>query len=568
MSSFGMSSKDAIAYTALRGLYDCIGDSEREYMEYDRKSIASKLEQIFALSSKEATEILNMALARTGASLFSSEIRIPQWLGSILPEDRMPLCLSSGNEIKASSSVSPFRTADKSIIPLLRHTINSKTPLCLRVETMDMNTGMYEVQHMLSENGIPSFIFPDGPYGTDDLMSAALYAYHRNGILLVPSMIKSIAEFTVTGACTAKFRLRIGGFKAKEDSLYDPDDESVTTSTDDEKNDLLREGIIVVDETVTYLSGKAMEMACKEVFGLSGSIVCRIAAEQGVRPDNLLPFKDIITEIAGKNDRKSLIQLICSFKEQDKDGSHATVTLPETYDISVLNTDIQIGTIEKMARKASEENRAFRILLVGPSGSGKSALAHYLASILGIPLSLKSSADVFFKNFGESEKAVPMIFKEAQKEHALLLFDEAETVLGIKANPTTSGGKTYNGITNLFLQSMEAYQGIMVCTTNYLKYIEPACIRRFHRVITVRYPDKNGLQKLIAMNFPDIAIQDNDIADLAALDAIGPGDIASVKETCEYMDSCDVTPEFIIKSLRDAAAARTGYKERQPIGFR
>ena len=217
--------------------------------------------------------------------------------------------------------------------------------------------------------------------------------------------------------------------------------------------------------------------------------------------------------------------------------------------------------------KAVSEKKPLRLLFTGPSGTGKTAFAHHIAASLGVPLMVKKPGDIYSDRFGESEKILEKMFSEAASEQKIILLDEIDSYIARKTNAVTSGAKTYNELTNCFLQEMEGFNGMMIGTTNYLHLIEPAFLRRFQRVVDFRFPTAEGIRKLFGSYFPELVIPEKEIITLAELEAVGPGDIASLKSLTDYMDPSEVTCSFIVRSLIGTAEARTG-KRGNPIGFR
>ena len=107
----------------------------------------------------------------------------------------------------------------------------------------------------------------------------------------------------------------------------------------------------------------------------------------------------------------------------------------------------------------------------------------------------------------------------------------------------------------------------VIGTTNYINLIEPAFLRRFQRVVDFRFPSAEGIRKLFSLYFPKFQITTEDISMLAELEAIGPGDFASLKSLTDFMEPDEVSSSFMVRSLISTAEARGG-KRWNPIGFR
>src|SRR6185503_20114093 len=71
-----------------------------------------------------------------------------------------------------------------------------------------------------------------------------------------------------------------------------------------------------------------------------------------------------------------------------------------------------------------------KALFVGPSGTGKTLGAGWLATRLGLPLYRVDLASVTSKYIGETEKNLAELFARAEDAEVVLLFDEADALFG------------------------------------------------------------------------------------------------------------------------------------------
>jgi SpoVK/Ycf46/Vps4 family AAA+-type ATPase len=81
---------------------------------------------------------------------------------------------------------------------------------------------------------------------------------------------------------------------------------------------------------------------------------------------------------------------------------------------------------------------------------------------------------------GETEKNIKNTFAEAEREQAILVFDEADSFLFNREMAQRSWEVSF---VNEFLTRMGRYQGILVCTTNRMTGLDSASIRRFNHKI-------------------------------------------------------------------------------------
>ena len=99
-------------------------------------------------------------------------------------------------------------------------------------------------------------------------------------------------------------------------------------------------------------------------------------------------------------------------------------------------------------------------------GTGKTMAASVVASELGLELVRIDLSAVVSKYVGETEKNLGKIFDEAQDAHAMLLFDEADSLFGKRTELKSAQDRFANLEVNYILQRMETFDGVSVLTTN------------------------------------------------------------------------------------------------------
>ena len=126
-------------------------------------------------------------------------------------------------------------------------------------------------------------------------------------------------------------------------------------------------------------------------------------------------------------------------------------------------------------------------LFSGEPGTGKTMAASVVASELGLELVRIDLSAVVSKYVGETEKNLGKIFDEAQDAHAMLLFDEADSLFGKRTELKTAQDRFANLEVNYILQRMETFDGVSVLTTNAESAIDPALQRRLN--FRIRFPE-------------------------------------------------------------------------------
>lgn len=129
-----------------------------------------------------------------------------------------------------------------------------------------------------------------------------------------------------------------------------------------------------------------------------------------------------------------------------------------------------------------------RALFVGPSGTGKTLAAGWLATRLGLPLYRVDLASVTSKYIGETEKNLAQLFAQAERSDVVLLFDEADSLFGKRTEIKDSNDRFANAQTNYVLQRIESYDGIVLLTSNSRSRFDGAFSRRLDMIIEFPAP--------------------------------------------------------------------------------
>ncbi len=145
----------------------------------------------------------------------------------------------------------------------------------------------------------------------------------------------------------------------------------------------------------------------------------------------------------------------------------------------------------------------------GPPGTGKSRGAEALAGELGLPFLKVDLAELESKFMGETAKNLCAVFKEAQENHALLFFDEADTVLGKRLSSVTQGVDAEINMTrSTMLIEMDNFTGVLVFASNFPENYDSAFRRRISHHIHYQLPDLEARIRLWDMHLvPNIPLQ-------------------------------------------------------------
>lgn len=115
----------------------------------------------------------------------------------------------------------------------------------------------------------------------------------------------------------------------------------------------------------------------------------------------------------------------------------------------------------------------------GPSGTGKTMAAEAIAEKLGKRILKVSYADVESKYHGEGPKMVKAIFLAAEKNDAVLFFDEADSLLSKRLTNVTQGSEqAINSMRSQILICLEQFHGIVIFATNLVVNYDKAFLTR------------------------------------------------------------------------------------------
>ncbi|WP_050521786.1 AAA family ATPase [Pseudorhodobacter wandonensis] len=221
---------------------------------------------------------------------------------------------------------------------------------------------------------------------------------------------------------------------------------------------------------------------------------------------------------------------------------------------NLARADADLGRIEERLA-APDAPRRISFCLEGPAGTGKSAWARHLARVMGMPVIEKRASDLLSKWVGESEQNIARAFSEARADGAMLILDEADSLLADRRGAERSWEISQ---VNEMLTWMESHPLPFVCTTNFAENLDPATQRRFTFRIRFDFLSANQLSLAWAAHFPCPPP-----TGLSALDRLALGDFANVARRMRALGDTD--PQEFLRELTREATAKLG--AARPIGF-
>jgi len=202
-------------------------------------------------------------------------------------------------------------------------------------------------------------------------------------------------------------------------------------------------------------------------------------------------------------------------------------------------------------------------LFSGPPGTGKTMVASLIAQAIGLDLYRVDLSQIVSKWIGETEKQLEQVFDAAETGHAVLLFDEADSLFAKRTEVKGATERYANLEVNFLLQRIEAFSGVAILTTNMDGSIDPAFRRRLAAHIRFPAPEEEERLELWRRLMPPGAPRADDL-DLEALAADYPAfagaHIRNALTTAAFLAAEAGTP--ITRALLRRAAA----EESQAMG--
>lgn len=204
-----------------------------------------------------------------------------------------------------------------------------------------------------------------------------------------------------------------------------------------------------------------------------------------------------------------------------------------------------------------------KLLLVGPSGTGKTMTAAALAGELGIPLFVVRLDALLTKFMGETAAKLRQVFDAVSTTRGIYFFDEFDAI-GSQRSMSNDVGEIRR-ILNSFLLMIEQDESnsVIVAATNHPDILDEALFRRFDDVVEYHVPSVDEVGMLLRMRVGRYVKSSKALGDLAAeANGLSHAEIAravndAVKEA--VMHDQDTVP---LESLRVLLQQRQAVRRR------
>jgi SpoVK/Ycf46/Vps4 family AAA+-type ATPase len=198
----------------------------------------------------------------------------------------------------------------------------------------------------------------------------------------------------------------------------------------------------------------------------------------------------------------------------------------------------------------------------GPAGTGKSILAEGLANATGKNLIKADYSEITDSLLGGTEKKLTQLFESAEKNNAVVFFDEADGLIGQRSSGSKSAENT-NQIKSHLLTLLDRSNIVVVFATNLFENYDKAFFRRILFHIGFKLPDFSQRKSLWEFHLSERIPKEITYEALAEIsDGLSGGDIKNItlklciKLSSEKIKSIDNEVVMdIIKSYKAAIEA-------------
>jgi SpoVK/Ycf46/Vps4 family AAA+-type ATPase len=202
-----------------------------------------------------------------------------------------------------------------------------------------------------------------------------------------------------------------------------------------------------------------------------------------------------------------------------------------------------------------------RAVFRGPGGTGKTMAAVALARATGRDLYRVGVDLVVSKYIAETERKLRQFFGHARDNGAIVLFDEADALLGKRSEVKDSHDHCANVELSHLLQRIEAFEGLAILTTHRTGDLPYDAISRIDVLVDFAMPDEAARKLLWGKILAAVKVPqgDLDIPELAARHALSGAEILRAARLAASI-AMSTDRKLDMELLQSAAAERVSMR--------
>lgn len=210
-------------------------------------------------------------------------------------------------------------------------------------------------------------------------------------------------------------------------------------------------------------------------------LVISLSPTSAPAADADIPLYDRLA-LADNPDSLDDLQLTVELRERLLDFVHGVVS----------QARIQTALGPRLGRDATRSI----LNLWGPPGTGKTTIAKALAHALGRDLFTLNAAGLESSKVGETEKNIVNLFRSVRESGAVLLIDEADSLVDARTRAQNGHEKSINQARNVLINQLNAFAGVAIFASNLRENYDPALARRMEE-LHVPPPSERQLRWLL-----------------------------------------------------------------------
>jgi energy-coupling factor transporter ATP-binding protein EcfA2 len=299
-------------------------------------------------------------------------------------------------------------------------------------------------------------------------------------------------------------------------------------------------------------------------FLLTGGLIHRVAgmARAVAHQDRREEITADDVQVAARNLNRQMLDTLTTALEPLEGWHNLVVSDSVQRELQVLEIRCaQREHLQDATGRAYEHNlnRGVRAMFSGPSGTGKTFAARALAAALKKDIYRINLDATVSKYIGDTPRNLNEVFNAAESLDVVLLADEGDGLMTRRTDVSNSNDRYANLETNYLLQRLEAYEGIIIITTNAAQRIDSAFLRRLDVIVEFTRPEWEERLALWRVHLPANHAIDQAVLRQAAERAVLTG--GQIRNATLYMAMLALEDQSLINEAHLQAALEREYRK-------